>query len=1491
VKKTLLSALCLSVLLAPLNLHAGLRINEFMASNVLSRDGADGEYEDWIEIYNSGTSAVDLAGYILTDDPGGQTGLKIPSGESSTTTVAAGGFIIFLADSDMTQGVKHLNFKLPKESGRIFLIDRDGTTVIDSVAYPLQVTDVSYGRYPDGTGTWQYMTPHTGREANRQGYAGFSREPVVLTAAGFYDGGVDVSVQPDRPDDVVRYTLDCQDPEPTSAVATGPIHLDRTTVFRARAFRTGDMPSSVATRTYFVNDDRSLPVVSLVTDPDNLYDPETGIYVQPGNHTDAGHDGRAWERPAVMEFFPGRTLGFRIPGGIRTQGNSSPDDYAKQSYSVRLRQGYGEPHLDYRLFSKDTVTSFKSLVLRSGYDDGMDAGDDNNTVGTLVRDPVVTELWRRTGYPVSQGRFASLWLAGDYNGIYEIRERIDEHFFMDHLRYDDLDLMRTRWDSTELVYGSRTEWRGLVQFFQNNTFTGDAMLAEAEKRMDLDNYATLQALAHATAYYSWAYGTFMYRQKADGARWGWTIWDADRCFLTSRLNDNLLTSTEAGIMTYLRSTFTNKLLQNASYRNRYINRTADVLNTLCSPAQVKALVDSLAGIIAPELPADVARWNSSVELWNENLQSVKDFAEQRPAVVRQQFINYFGLRGQTSLHLAAERGSGSIKVNSVTIRQFPWTGVYFKDIPVTLTAIPDPGFRFDGWSDPSLPSTPEVEWTPDGDRTISAVFSPVAGINAELLAPSRVRSGQRLPVVVRVRDRDWRINPTEQTPMQVKYGGAHPDTLFKIRRGAGTGVVRVESASDFTLSAGNAAVPESHKTISMSASFPILTVSGTLPSGDVVWDGSADRLVSAKLTVPAGTRLIIRPGTWVLFGRNVGISVAGRLVVEGTENDPVVFAPQNWSEPWGGIDFQAATGSFRYCFFVNGGGDDSKGNPAVTPSSPSYGWHCGRQHILYANGRSDLALDQCFLLNSRGKALGAHFSRITMTNCVESFVWHGGELHWSRLDCRDSHFMNLPNDDGIYTGDIDTDGFHIDYVDPDHPEYSTIDHCYFVKGKDDAVDQHGARLLITNCWFEDVIHEGLAASGGDTVKVFNTVSLNNDTGFESGWTEGGVSGGPFVLVDHCVAMGNRIAGLRIGDDYSRSDSEYRGRITATNTVLSGNADNVMNRNLSSGAAIPGALAVSYSMTNDEEYDDSPHCMTGTPRFDPSYYLIPGSSGTGSGMNGTNLGRVDSTALSTGPVVINEIMYNAPPDLDTKDWVELYNPQSLPQDVSGWVLKDNNEGHAFSLPAGTAIPAGGYAVVCADLAAFRSIHPDVENCITGIGFGFGGNDMVRLYAPSGQVVDSVAYGNGGAWPGGPDGKGPSLELLSPSADNALPANWAPSLVDGGTPGKGNRLTSVATRGNGTHAVRFSLEQNYPNPFNPATSIAFSLPEPGRVRLAVFDLRGREVARLADGIRLEAGRHEARLDARTLSSGVYVYRIEAAYGNRRRDVSSKKMLLIK
>ena len=134
-----------------------LVINEFMASNSDSIRDSQGQYDDWIEIHNFGTSPINVSGMYLTDDLSFPTKWQIPSNNPTFTVIPDGQYLLTWADNDTSDAGLHANFKLDANGEEIGLFDKDGQTLIDSVIYSRQKTDISYGRHPDAGEEWRFI--------------------------------------------------------------------------------------------------------------------------------------------------------------------------------------------------------------------------------------------------------------------------------------------------------------------------------------------------------------------------------------------------------------------------------------------------------------------------------------------------------------------------------------------------------------------------------------------------------------------------------------------------------------------------------------------------------------------------------------------------------------------------------------------------------------------------------------------------------------------------------------------------------------------------------------------------------------------------------------------------------------------------------------------------------------------------------------------------------------------------------------------------------------------------------------------------------------------------------------------------------------------------------------------------------------------------------------------------------------------------------------
>jgi len=131
--------------------ETSLVINEFMASNNSCLQDPQGQYDDWIEIHNFGSNPINVGGMYLTDDLSFPTKWQIPNNNPNATVITRRQYLLIWADNDTTDAGLHTNFKLGADGEQIALFDSDGSTLIDSITFPAQTTDISYGRYPDAT--------------------------------------------------------------------------------------------------------------------------------------------------------------------------------------------------------------------------------------------------------------------------------------------------------------------------------------------------------------------------------------------------------------------------------------------------------------------------------------------------------------------------------------------------------------------------------------------------------------------------------------------------------------------------------------------------------------------------------------------------------------------------------------------------------------------------------------------------------------------------------------------------------------------------------------------------------------------------------------------------------------------------------------------------------------------------------------------------------------------------------------------------------------------------------------------------------------------------------------------------------------------------------------------------------------------------------------------------------------------------------------------
>jgi len=251
----LLSSILVISLLISSGANASVVINELTASNDNCIQDPQGQYEDWIEIHNYGADDIDIGGMYLTDDLSVKNKWRIPDNNPALTTIPAGGYLLIWADNDIDDDGLHANFKLDADGEEVALVDSDGATPIDSVAFDGQTTDISYGRFPDAADNWSFLAvPSPGTE-NNNAYSGEIEELTFSHESGFFDTPFFVTIETEGVE--IFYSVDGSEPYKTNArgtlsgtLYTGPVLISNTTCLRAQAIKPGWLSPGIQSREY-----------------------------------------------------------------------------------------------------------------------------------------------------------------------------------------------------------------------------------------------------------------------------------------------------------------------------------------------------------------------------------------------------------------------------------------------------------------------------------------------------------------------------------------------------------------------------------------------------------------------------------------------------------------------------------------------------------------------------------------------------------------------------------------------------------------------------------------------------------------------------------------------------------------------------------------------------------------------------------------------------------------------------------------------------------------------------------------------------------------------------------------------------------------------------------------------------------------------------------------------------------------------------------------
>ncbi len=600
---------------------ADVVISEVMASNGYFEDG---HAWDWVELHNDGKSAADLSGWYLSDSKKDPLKWRFPEG----TKLKGGKYLTVFCtgEADVSPGkgsTFYAPFAISAKGETLILSDTEGNEV-QRLTLPPQYGCVSYG-LPSGGSEYGYLeSPTRSAKNGKTAYAGRVDAPRLLTDGGFYTGSVTVRAEPPE-GAALRYTTDGETPTAKSRVfPENGLTIKKTTPLRIRAFREDAVSSETVSATFFINDDPLTPIVSLISDSKYLFSSKTGILVK-GSGSIPNYS-RGWEYPINIEYFTAEGESRINQMGTFTCSGHSARINAQKSIALYARKAWGSDCFAFNPFPTRDYDSYKSLLLRAANSD---------TYATRLRDVVASSLAEGQNILYQDHVVIQVYINGRYYGNYNLRETINKYFIAQYegvteqADIDRIDILARTGTDQFLQNGNNADWLALCDFCKKKDLNDPENLSYVEERLDIDSLFTHAAFEILLGNVDFT-NVRVYR--VPGGKWRMLLFDVEACWrgLDKTPIEYYIKPVSAKINGFRHEPL-NALLQVPAYKAKFLNRVAELMETVFRWDNVEAHFNAVISRLEPILPRHIARWkNMKLSNWQKNIRATKYYARVRP---------------------------------------------------------------------------------------------------------------------------------------------------------------------------------------------------------------------------------------------------------------------------------------------------------------------------------------------------------------------------------------------------------------------------------------------------------------------------------------------------------------------------------------------------------------------------------------------------------------------------------------------------------------------------------------------------------------------------------------------------------------------------------------------------------------------------------------------------------------------------------------------
>lgn len=674
-------------------------INEYSAANYNGTADNYGEFEDWFELYNPSGTAIDLNGYFLSDKSDNLTKWQI----SAPLNILPNNYqMVYCSGRNEIIGTNvHTGYKLHQTKGNewIILTNPDGITVEDSVWIRPCLTNQSRGRVSDGDLNWGVFPMPNPNNSNIGSLNEYSQKPTFAPIPGYFATNTNITITASAGAQIY-YTTDGSLPDNTDNLYTGAVAINTTTVLKAVAYDSdpNTPPSFMTFGTYFIGTSHTMPILSIA-----------------GGQVDNLLDGNGWIEPVgTFELYDvdGTILASAV-GEFNEHGNDSWA-YDQRGFDYITRDQFGYNHaIQHEIFRTKDRDKYQRLIVKAAANDNYPFSYGGS--GAHIRDAYVQSLSQVADLRMDERSHESciLYLNGEYWGLYELREKVDDIDFTDYYYDQDSVAFLKTWGGTwadVLTTNQATgpvfnSWDNLVDFITLNDMSDPANYDYVKGVFNtgsLIDYYILNSYIVNADWLNWNTAWWQgLKPDGDKKKWRYVLWDMDNTFdhganYTGVPNQGPLADPcnpenigdpggEGHIPIW------NALLNNEEFFDDYINRWSDLSNSYLSCEFMTSHLDSLIAIIEPEMQMQIDRWvadagGGSYAEWEDNVQEMKDFMEARCAALNVGIVDCYDVEGPFTVTVIIN-GIGEVQLNSIDIDNLnsPWNGEYFGGVDIDFS--------------------------------------------------------------------------------------------------------------------------------------------------------------------------------------------------------------------------------------------------------------------------------------------------------------------------------------------------------------------------------------------------------------------------------------------------------------------------------------------------------------------------------------------------------------------------------------------------------------------------------------------------------------------------------------------------------------------------------------------------------------------------------------------------------------------------------------